>query len=57
MTKWWYSAILDAYLGEGSHPQQSLSDAQRERVFANLDEDMRVRRMQLVALRQGKLDF
>ena len=50
-------AILDAYLGGDVEPQQSLSDAQRERVFANLDEDMRVRRMQLLALRQGQPRF
>ncbi|WP_131105484.1 HNH endonuclease [Ornithinimicrobium sufpigmenti] len=50
-------AVLDAYLGGDVEPQQSLSDAQRERIFADLDEDLRVRRLQLVALRQGQPRF
>lgn len=50
-------AVLDDYLGGDHDPQQSLSDAQRERVFADLDEDLRVRRLQLVALRQGQPRF
>ncbi|WP_298885140.1 HNH endonuclease [uncultured Serinicoccus sp.] len=50
-------AIMDGYLGGAPSPQQSLSDAQRERVFADLDEDLRVRRLQLVALRQGQPRF
>lgn len=50
-------AILDGYLGGDPNPQQSLSDAQRERVFASLNEDLRVRRVQLVALRQGQPRF
>ncbi|WP_299518800.1 HNH endonuclease [uncultured Serinicoccus sp.] len=48
---------LNEYLGGEPRPQQSLSDAQRERVFADLDEDLRVRRLQLVALRQGQPRF
>lgn len=49
--------IMDGYLGGDPNPQQTLDDARRERVFANLDEDLRVRRLQLVALRQGQPQF
>lgn len=49
--------ILDEYLGGEPNPQQSLSDAQRERVFVDLAQDVRVRRLQLVALRQGQPRF
>lgn len=38
-------------------PQQTLDDTRRERVLDNLDEDLRVRRLQLVALRQGQPQF
>lgn len=50
-------AVLDGFIGGSLTPQQSLDDAQRERVFDNLDEDLRVRRYQLVALRQGQPRF
>lgn len=50
-------AVLDDYLGGDPTPQQSLSDAQRERIFDNMDEDLRVRRVQMVALRQGQPQF
>lgn len=49
--------IMDGYLGGDPHPQQTLDDARRERLFDNLDEDLRVRRLQLVALRQGQPQF
>lgn len=49
--------ILDSYLDSEATPQSTLDDAQRERVFDNLDEDLRVRRLQLVALRQGQPIF
>lgn len=50
-------AIMDAYLGGDPTPQRSLNDAQRERIFDTMDEDLRVRRVQLVALRQGQPRF
>ncbi|WP_228255220.1 hypothetical protein [Ornithinimicrobium avium] len=34
-------AVLDEYLGGDPNPQQSLSDAQREHIFATMDEDLR----------------
>lgn len=49
--------ILDQYIGAGPTPEQSLSDAERQKVFDNLDVDMRVQRLQLVALRQGQPRF
>lgn len=50
-------ATMDDYLGGGPSPQQTLDDAQREQILASLDEDLRVRRLQLVALRQGQPQF
>lgn len=50
-------SVLDRFIGGTLTPQQTLDDARRERVFDNLDEDLRVRRYQLVALRQGQPRF
>lgn len=49
--------ILDSYIGAGMTPEGALSDEERRKVFDNLDVDMRVQRLQLVALRQGQPKF
>lgn len=48
---------LDGYLGVELVTRPTLDDRRREEVLAGLDEDMRVRRLQLVALRQGQTRF
>lgn len=50
-------AFMDTYLGRDPSPELSLNDAQRERIFDSMDEDFRVRRVQMVALRQGQPRF
>lgn len=51
-------AVLASYFDEVQlTPQQALDDARREQILADLDQDLRVRRLQLVALRQGQPQF
>lgn len=53
-------ALMASYFDDASTPtapQQTLDDARREKILANLDVDLRVRRLQLVALRQGQPQF
>lgn len=48
---------LDSYIGGEPSPQQTLNDTRREEILAQLDEDLRVRQFQMVALRQGQASF
>lgn len=50
-------SVLDRFIGGSFEPQPTLDDARRERIFNTLDDDLRVRRYQLVALRQGQPRF
>lgn len=49
--------VLDAFMSHGLLPEQTLNDARREIVLAELDQDQRIQRLQLVALRQGQPQF
>jgi putative restriction endonuclease len=55
--------VLASYFGSGvvdavaQIPEETLDDAARARVFADLSEDLRVRAMQVIALRQGQPAF
>lgn len=52
------AAVLASYFGHAElTPEQSLNDARREQVFADLSEDLRVRTLQVIALRQGQSAF
>lgn len=51
-------AVLASYFDPSKlTPEQSLDDAQRERVFQDLSEDLRVRTLQLIDLRRGQPAF
>lgn len=49
--------VLDGFIGGEVAPRQTLDDAQREAILANLDDDRRVQRFQMVDLRQGQSIF
>lgn len=51
-------AVLASYFATaGLTPEQSMDDARREKVFSDLSEDLRVRTLQLIDLRQGQPAF
>lgn len=51
-------AVLASYFGAGElTPEESLDDERRAQVFADLSEDLRVRTLQVIALRQGQSGF
>lgn len=50
-------AILDGYIFGAAEPETTLDDARRREILESLNEDLRVRRLQLVALRQGQPVF